>query len=400
MVPTLYAIAGTWGLVCVLIASFRPRVVLIGVTSTFLGVATAELARFHIAWQVVATGVWLALGALSRPIGSIGLAATLIGWVGLEIAHRRGESARDVVGAAVSSAGVVLPAEPANRSRWRTLLRPPFDHAEITRNLTYGPEHRNHADLYLPTSPVTATSPAGAPMVLQIHGGGWISGSKGQQGQPLLSHFTSRGWIGVAINYRMGPRHRLPAAIHDVKRAIAWMRTNAATWGGDPDRILVTGGSAGGHLAALAALTIGDPSLQPGFEDADCTVAAAAPMYGVYDLTDSGRHRGHRPMTPFLQRMVMGTRLTEDADGWGALSPIVRLRSGAAPMMVVGCRFDALVPIEETRDFVDRLAGHSPDSVYIELPYAHHSFDIVGSPRTTHVIEGLEAWSAAVLAHS
>ncbi len=103
------------------------------------------------------------------------------------------------------------------------------------------------------------------------------------------STWPSRGWVCVAINYRLAPRDPFPAHIVDVKKAIAWIRENIAAYGGNPDYIAITGGSAGGHLAALAALTANDAAYQPGFEDADTTVQAAVPHYGVYDFAGVDR---------------------------------------------------------------------------------------------------------------
>ena len=85
-------------------------------------------------------------------------------------------------------------------------------------------------------------------MLLQVHGGAWTIGNKDQQGIPLMQHLAAKGWVCVAINYRLAPRDPFPAQIIDVKRAIAWVRENIAEYGGDPDYIAITGGSAGGHL--------------------------------------------------------------------------------------------------------------------------------------------------------
>src|SRR2546429_3426223 len=127
--------------------------------------------------------------------------------------------------------------------------------------------------------------PTGCPTLIQIHGGGWTIGNKDQQGKPIMLHFASRGWVCFAVNYRLAPRSTWPAQIVDVKRAIAWVKEHAEEYGADPNFIVVTGGSAGGHLSALAALTPNDPAWQPGFEDADTSVQAAVPYYGVYDFT-------------------------------------------------------------------------------------------------------------------
>ncbi len=145
----------------------------------------------------------------------------------------------------------------------------------------YG-RHRLLLDVFMPKDGSSEPRPA----VIQVHGGGWIVGSRLEQGIPLLNHLAASGWVGFNVDYRLSPGATFPEHIVDVKRAIAWVREHAHEYGADPDFICITGGSAGGHLTALAALTANDPALQPGFEDADTSVAAAVPFYGVYDLVE------------------------------------------------------------------------------------------------------------------
>ena len=97
-------------------------------------------------------------------------------------------------------------------------------------------------------------------MLIQIPGGGWSLNDKRGQAYPLMTRMVELGWICVSINYSRSPRNAWPAHIVDVKRAIAWVRANIADFGGDPEFIAVTGGSAGGHLSSLAALT---PEIAP-----------------------------------------------------------------------------------------------------------------------------------------
>ena len=140
-------------------------------------------------------------------------------------------------------------------------------------------------------------------MLLQVPGGAWAISEKRGQAVPLLSRMVELGWICVTINYSRSPGSPWPAHIIDVKRAIAWVRENIADYGGDPDFIALTGGSAGAHVGSLAALTANDPALQPGFEDADTSVQAAVPYYGAYDLTDATNMCDL--MLPFLEQFVM-----------------------------------------------------------------------------------------------
>jgi acetyl esterase/lipase len=154
--------------------------------------------------------------------------------------------------------------------------------------------------------------PAGhrSPVLVQVPGGAWSVNDKRGQAYPLMSRMVELGWTCVSINYSRSPRNAWPAHIVDVKRAIAWVRDNIAEYGGDPGFIAMTGGSAGAHLSSLAALTANDPKLQPGFEDADTTVQAVVPYYGVYDLTNV--EHMHQMMQPFLEQFVMRAKLVDD----------------------------------------------------------------------------------------
>lgn len=89
-----------------------------------------------------------------------------------------------------------------------------------------------------------------------------------------------------------------------MKQALAWVKANIAEYGGDPDAVCITGGSAGGHLTALAALTPNDPKWQPGFEDADTSVAAAVPVYGRYDWF-STTGTGRQEFIEALERLIV-----------------------------------------------------------------------------------------------
>jgi acetyl esterase/lipase len=229
-----------------------------------------------------------------------------------------------------------------------------------------------------------------APVLLQIPGGAWATGNKRGQAHPLMSHLTNRGWVCVSINYRLSPSHRWPAHIIDVKQAIAWTKENIANYGGDPSFIAVTGGSAGGHLASLTALTPNMPQFQPGFEDADTALQAAVPFYGVYDFT---RRDGalHPMMVPFLERMVLKSRRDDNPSAFAAASSITYVGAHAPAFFVLHGRNDSFIPVEQARAFVHQLRSATEQPVaYAELPYAQHAFDIFGSPRATHAAVAVE----------
>jgi acetyl esterase/lipase len=243
---------------------------------------------------------------------------------------------------------------------------------------------RQRLDVYQPREPGS-----GRPVLLQIHGGGWVIGNKEEQGLPLMTHLSARGWVCVAPNYPLSPRATWPEHLIAVKRALAWIRENIAEYGGDPSYVVVTGGSAGGHLAAMIALTANDPQYQPGFEDVDTSVQACVPIYGVYDLANIlGTKAGEREYDHFLSKTVFKNRDREIAR---SASPLSLVREDAPPFFIIHGRYDSLVNVAEAREFSRRLRETSNSVVaYAELPGAQHAFDVFASIRSAHVIRAIE----------
>ena len=279
---------------------------------------------------------------------------------------------------------------------WRKLVYP-FRMREprvrVLKNVVFNEAYgkRGLLDVYLPAD---RPAEAGAPVLLQVHGGGWTIGTKDQQGIPLMQHMAAKGWICVAPNYRLSPRNDWPAHIVDVKRSIAWVREHIAEYGGDPDYIAITGGSAGGHLAALAAVTPNDREWQPGFEDADTSVQAAIPHYGVYDFAGS---TGTRPSIQlrdrFLAPRILRTTWAEQPELFEAASPILRITPDAPDFFVLHGVGDTLVPVDQARQFVAKLREVSKRTVvYAELPGAQHAFDIFPSIRSAHVVRAIDRY--------
>jgi acetyl esterase/lipase len=251
----------------------------------------------------------------------------------------------------------------------------------------------NHLDIWRRPDLDTAGR---APVLLQVPGGAWSTGNKRGQAHPLMSHLAELGWICVSINYRLSPRNTWPDQIVDVKRAISWVKAHIGDYGGDPGFVAITGGSAGGHLSALAALTANDARFQPGFEDADTSVQTAVPFYGVYDFSRTDRAL-HPIMVPFLEKLVMKRRRTDFPELFAAASPITHVGPDAPPFFVLHGRNDAFIPAEQARSFVARLRDVSTQPVvYAELPIAQHAFDIFGSARAAHAAVAVEQFLAEV----
>jgi len=269
--------------------------------------------------------------------------------------------------------------ECAPRSGFLNRPGPHRRYAAQTSDISYGPGGRdNLLDIWRRHDMAPGRR---APVLIQVPGGAWAINGKRGQAYTLMTRMAELGWICVSIDYSKSPRSTFPAHLIDVKRAIAWVRENIADYGGDPDFIAITGGSAGGHLASLAALTPNDPTFQPGFEDADTTVQAAVPYYGVYDFTNA--EIMHELMLPFLEQFVMRARYAEKPERFDAASPISYVHNQAPPFFVLHGEKDELVPCSQARTFCAAMrdAG-APTVAYAELANAHHAFDILSTVRS------------------
>ena len=252
-------------------------------------------------------------------------------------------------------------------------------YAAETSDISYGPGgNDNLLDIWRRHD----LAPGGrAPVLLQVPGGAWTLNRKRGQAYTLMSRMVELGWICVSINYSKSPRCTFPAHLIDVKRAIAWIGENIADYGGDPEFVAITGGSAGAHLASMAALTQNDPTFQPGFEDADTTLQAAAPYYGVYDFTDF--ENMHEMMLPYLEHFVLKARYADEPERFKAASPISYAHSGAPPFFVLHGEKDELVPSGQSRAFCAALREAGAATVgYAELANAYHAFDITPTVRS------------------
>lgn len=362
----------------------------------FAGWLTSELAPQFLALTAADTAVHLARHGARDRSTRVGLALAAATAVGLGASIRTGHGARDEIERALREALGDDYAEELGRSDlglpWGELALPfrmgaPDVH--VDRNIAYAPGGKRFLlDVYRPLEPVT-----GAPVLLQVHGGAWVIGNKEEQGRPLMRYLARRGWVCVAINYPLSPTHRWPAHIVAAKRSLAWIRSEIAAYGGDPDFVAVTGGSAGGHLSSLLALTQNDPALQPGFEDVDTSVQACAPHYGVYDFAaTSGSPASKYRLEGLLARRVFAADRdpVKHLDDYIAASPFDRVSSEAPPFFVIHGRDDSLVPVREAREFVRRLREKSPNPVaYAELAGAQHAFDVFTSVRSAHVVRGV-----------
>ncbi len=352
--------------------------------SFFASWITIEMAPLHLIWQIVATGIFAWKGALRTTPGRLGLAITLSSWVGLAISIRRSFAARHEI-------------RDALRDLDHDGSTTPPQGVRVERHITFGRAGGRNLklDVHAPETP--AEPGRRRPALVQIHGGGWVIGFKDRQGQLLMNRLASQGWVCFNVDYRLSPMATFPDHLIDVKRAIAWIREHADEYGIDPDFIAVTGGSAGGHLATLTALTHGREEYQPGFEDADTSVQAAVPFYGVYDFTNRNGAWPEETVPWFLAPVVMKLDPDEDPEAWAAASPLDQVRAEAPPFFVVHGDIDVLAPVEDARDFVERMRAVSNEPVYyLELKGAQHAFEMFASVRANAVVDAAARFLDAV----
>jgi acetyl esterase/lipase len=397
-VSWIFLAVASWGGLWTLV-SFAPprRPQLFMAIGFFAAWWTTELAPLHLAAEIIGVAIFVWLGALAYWPGWLALALAIASAAGLASSIKGAFGTRCVVDRAL---------EEAIAANWRSDLAPqlcdagrvewprvflPFHvrRAGVQRiaNLQYVDDGDRHhrLDIY------RRAAVEHAPVLLQIHGGGWMISNKHQQALPLMYRLAAEGWVCVSINYRLSPRATWPDHLVDCKLALAWIRGHIAEFGGNPDYVVVTGGSAGGHLTALMGLTANDPQWQPGFESVDTTVRAMVPFYGVFDWTDRLGIRNHDGLQKILERRIVKQRIQDAPAVYDAASPMSHLHAGAPPTLIIHGDLDTLAPVEEAREFAARLRAVSRSPVaYAELRGAHHAFEIFNSIRTLQTVAGVE----------
>ncbi len=393
----------------------------LSVVSFFVGWLVGELAVQNMVCQMLVSAVFVAFGALAGWAGWLGLAISTVSWAGLVGLYISGDRADEVMlKALLVDCGALLNAndqlasliKPKWGRWWRTALAIPRPDKGIEqiKNVDYfGDGDKRHRLDILRSKSVgksvdksvskSTIANGNAPILIHVHGGAWLTGKKNEQARPMLYELVANGWICVTINYRLSPTATWPDQIVDIKKAISWVREHADEYGGDSSFIALSGGSAGGHLSALAALTSCDSNLQPGFEGSDTSVMACVPFYGVMDLSsdNSGSKRYKDGLMKLLERWVMKLSSIEHPEVFEMASPTHRVHSEAPPFFVIHGKNDTLVPCQMAREFVKALKGVSKQPVvYAELPRAQHAFDILYSPRCRAVSAGAITFLNAV----
>lgn len=373
----------------------RRNVVLLA-PSFFAGWLTIEMAPHVLVIWALLTALTAAFGGVAGWAGWTGLVLAILGMAG--VAATLVATRRTVVTLRDCGAPLDLDPEGAPRYPLAHVIVPqlcliPRKGVRVERNVVYRQDGRLRLklDVYRPAG--GRSDGELRPGLMQVHGGAWVIGDKREQGLPLLNHMAVQGWVGFNVNYRLSPRATWPEHLIDLKHFLAWYNEHAEEYGADPDFLCVTGGSAGGHLTAMVALTANVEEFQPGFEDVDTTVQGAVPFYGVYNLFEAGPWPRPMGATHLLERMVIKQPFAENREAYAKASPAAYIREDAPPFFVIHGSRDSLVPVAEARRFVERLRDVSAAPVvYAEMKGAQHAFDVFPSYRTARVIEGVERY--------
>ncbi len=246
------------------------------------------------------------------------------------------------------------------------------DDVRVERDVAYlGPDRKQKADLYFP---LEMPRDRRVPAVIIIHGGGFNDGDKDRRREVTIGgHLARRGYVGMSIDYLLWSKGiknpTWPRNLQDAKTAVRWLRANADRLGIDPERIGVIGGSAGGNLAAMLAVTGPKDGLEPpGDDDTSTRVRCAVDLYGVADL-----------MNYHDMKMFLKTR-EEDPESYRRASPIGYCDAGDAPVLLIHGTGDEVVDVSQSRTFAAALAAGGVDHELIEIPDAPHTFDLDYEP--------------------
>jgi acetyl esterase/lipase len=242
-------------------------------------------------------------------------------------------------------------------------------------------------DLYLPPR----NSNTANPFIVYMHGGGWSGGTARTTGTfedwpSVLASLAAKGYVVASVDYRLSGEAKFPAAVQDIKAAIRWLRTNAATYRIDKNRGLVWGPSAGGHLAALVAMSCGAPELEPIVPQAprgqaqsataaplesDC-VQAAVGWYGIYDLKleNARQGQGESGLGRFL-----GCNISNCPESTvRAANPVSYVDPSDPPMLIIHGDADRTAPPEHSKTLYNLLKSKGVRTELILLPKIGHSW--------------------------
>lgn len=236
-----------------------------------------------------------------------------------------------------------------------------------------GVEYSNPEDTHLQLNLARPKSGSGPfPAVLCIHGGGFRAGKR-ESYDALCVKLAERGYVAATMTYRLAPKHKFPAAVHDTKAAVRWLRANAAKYKINPDKLGVTGGSAGGHLAQFLGVTANVPQFEGtgGNPDQSSAVTCVVNVYGPSDFTKSyGKSVDAHEVLPLWFGGDLSTHKTLHIQG----SPLYWVTPNAAPTLCIHGTEDKYVAHEQAVWLIDKLKAATVEAELLTLEGAGHGF--------------------------
>jgi len=232
---------------------------------------------------------------------------------------------------------------------------------------------------------------------IYFHGSGWYLFDKDLGTRPFFRHLVAQGHTVMDVAYRLCPEVDIFGMIGDVKRAIAWMKTNATFYNVNPEKIVLGGGSAGGHLALLAAYTPENPDLTPeDIRKADLSVCGVVSYYGPTDLLAAYRHMNFQRLTigrPSVSTgpdvtlsskrdygrldILLGGHPDEALHTYQLASPVTHIHPGCPPTLLAQGEQDFIASVDSTCALHSKLVQSGVPSINNIYPWTDHAFDLM-----------------------
>lgn len=284
------------------------------------------------------------------------------------------------------------------RRRWQIGLprsKEPLTEQNIPFWKTPGAERELLCDVWQPAAGIERSGLA----LVYLHGSAWYLLDKDCGTRPLFRQLAAQGHVIMDVAYRLCPEVDIYEMVGDVKRAVAWIKANAARYSVNPERIVLAGGSAGGHLALLAAYTPANPQLTPAeLEGVDGSVRAVVSLYGPTDLKACYNHLNQKrlidlpkveigqPGAATMKKdfneagrldMLLGDHLHEIPEVYELASPVTHVDAGSPPTLLIQGEPDVIAPAAATRALYARLIASGVPAVNIIYPLTNHAFDLL-----------------------
>ncbi|HEY5040604.1 MAG TPA: alpha/beta hydrolase [Verrucomicrobiae bacterium] len=257
--------------------------------------------------------------------------------------------------------------------------------AKVQRDVVYGRAGgvKLKLDLYFPACDTNQARP----VVMYVHGGGWQMGSKAMVAViPGASELLRHGYVVASINYRLAPTYKFPAMIEDAKCAVRFLRAHAKDFNLDPGRIGVMGDSAGGHLAALLALTDSRAGFdgQGGWSNESSRVQAVADLYGPNDLAVGATNLNETAIS--LMKTAFGATNASDPI-LARASPVTYVTSNAPPFLILHGDHDGLVPLAQSEELYEKLNAAGASATLVVITNFSHGFTPPGLKSSPGFVE-------------